>query len=64
MTLGRGFSESECSGKAAPDVVVLSNAMWRELYASDPGIIGRTVRMNRAPMTVIGVAAPGFGVRI
>lgn len=61
MALGRGFSESECTGKSEPAVLVLSNAMWQDRYASDPGIIGRTIRMNRIPMTVIGVAAPGFG---
>lgn len=60
MALGRGFTESECNGKATADVVVLSNALWREQYASDAAIVGRTVRMNRVPMTVIGVAAPGF----
>ena len=60
MALGRGFTESECTGKSTADVVVLSNALWRETYASDPAVVGRTVRMNRVPMTVIGVAAAGF----
>ena len=60
MALGRGFTESECTGKATADVVVLSNALWRENYASDPAIVGRIVRMNRVPMTVIGVAGTGF----
>lgn len=60
LALGRGFTEAECTGRAMPDVVVLSNALWRDNYGSDLAIVGRTVRMNRVPMTVIGVAAPGF----
>lgn len=39
MTLGRGFTESECTGKASANVVVLGNTEWRERYASSSAII-------------------------
>jgi len=60
MTIGRGFAESECTGEGASDLMVLSNDYWRRGFGSDPGILGRTLRINRVPLTVIGVAAPGF----
>jgi macrolide transport system ATP-binding/permease protein len=60
MAVGRGFAEAECSGDRAPDLVVLSNDYWRRGFGSDPAIVGRRLRMNRVPVTVIGVAAPGF----
>ena len=60
MALGRGFAEAECSGEGASDLVVLSDDYWRREFGGDPAIVGRTVRMNRVPATVIGVAAPGF----
>lgn len=60
MTLGRGFAQAECSGEGASDLVVLSNDYWRRAFEADPKIVGRRLHMNRAPVTVIGVAAPGF----
>jgi predicted permease len=39
--------------------VVLADAFWRRLGA-DPSIVGRTILLNRSPVTVVGVAPPGF----
>lgn len=61
MALGRGFAEAECSGEGASDLVVLSHEYWRRGFNGDPNIVGHTIRMNRVPLMVIGVAAPGFG---
>lgn len=60
MALGRGFAEAECTGGDASNLVVLSDAFWRREFAADTAIVGRTIHMNRVPVTVIGVAAPGF----
>jgi len=60
MTIGRGFAEAECSGEGASDLVVLGNDFWQREFGGDPAIVGRRLRMNRVPVTVIGVAAPGF----
>ena len=60
MALGRGFAKEECSKRNASDLVVLSNDYWRRAFGGDPAIVGRRLRMDRVPVTVIGVAAPGF----
>jgi predicted permease len=59
--LGRVFGPPEYGDKpGAFSVVVLSDRYWRSNYAADPGIVGKTIRVNRHELTVIGVAAPEF----
>jgi hypothetical protein len=41
-------------------VTVLSDDLWRRSYGSDPHVLGRTLRMDNAPYTIIGVLPPGF----
>ena len=40
--------------------IVLSDALWRNVFASDPGIVGRRVLVNGEQAVVAGVAPPGF----
>jgi predicted permease len=40
--------------------VVLGDSLWRNRYGADPRIVGRTVRVNDVPATVIGVMPPRF----
>jgi putative ABC transport system permease protein len=57
--LGRTFSEAE--GQAGgPRVAILSEALWRQSFGADPRILGRTVRVNAEPRTVIGVMPASF----
>jgi putative ABC transport system permease protein len=57
--LGRTFSEDE--GKTGgPSVVLLSENLWRESFGGDPGIIGRTIRVNAKPRTVVGIMPHNF----
>jgi predicted permease len=58
--LGRGFLREEDDAFGAYPVAILSHATWQNLFESDPGILGRTVRINDSPFTVIGVAPAGF----
>jgi predicted permease len=52
--LGRVFSEDE--GKTGgPQVAILSETLWRKAFNSDPQIIGKTIRVNARPRTVVGV---------
>ena len=53
--LGRYFGPAE-DHPGAPNVVVLSYALWSTTFASDPRIIGRTILLSEKPYTVIGVA--------
>lgn len=57
--IGRQFSRDD-DRPDAPRVVMLLDAVWRERYGADTSVIGRTVRLNGAPATVIGVMPPGF----
>ncbi len=57
--LGRGFLAEEES-PAGPRVVVLSHDLWTRLYHSDPAALGRILRVNSEPHTIIGVMPPGF----
>jgi predicted permease len=41
-------------------VVVLGADFWHHEFAADPGVVGRTVRLNGTPFTVIGVAPDSF----
>ena len=57
--LGRGFREEEgVYGKN--DVVILSDGLWRQEFGADPAAIGRKLRVDGSPQTVVGVMAPGF----
>jgi predicted permease len=63
MKLGRTFTHDE-HAPSAPAVVVLSNRLWRELFGSDPSIVGRSMRTTNGPpqMTIVGVAPPELDV--
>jgi predicted permease len=43
-----------------PLVTVLGHDYWTTRFAADPGIVGRTVRVNTRSATIVGVAEPGF----
>jgi putative ABC transport system permease protein len=56
MARGRAFSaEEKQPGKDR--VVVISDALWRRRYGSDPGVIGRTIVVNGANHLVVGIAS-------
>jgi putative ABC transport system permease protein len=58
-TLGRAFSrEDEAPG--AQRVAVLGYEMWQRRYGGDANILGRTIRLNDNPVTVVGVMPPDF----
>ncbi len=57
--LGHPFAESD-EGVSPTPVVLVSDALWRGALASDPHVIGRTMRINGAPHTIIGVMPRGF----
>jgi putative ABC transport system permease protein len=56
---GRYLAASE-KGPKAPAVVVLSYVFWHSRLASDPHILGKTISLDGAPNTVIGVMPQGF----
>lgn len=54
--LGRTLLPSDEDASAEP-VIVLGDALWRRRFGADPGIIGRIIRVNDKPRTVVGVLA-------
>lgn len=57
--LGRRFAAGD-EEASAPAVAMLSHAAWQSHFGSDPEILGKTVFLNREPMTVVGVMPEGF----
>ena len=58
--LGRGFREDEDQVPGRDAVVVHGPDFWKHEFASDPSVLGRTVRLNGREFTVIGVAPATF----
>src|SRR5690606_2552453 len=57
--LGRGFAEGE-DQPGAEAVVLLGHQVWQDDFAGDPRVVGRQVRINSQPGTIIGVMPPEF----
>jgi len=58
--LGRLIQPDDDGPDGAARVVVVSHAFWRGAMGGDSTAVGSTVRLNGAPFTVVGVAAPDF----
>ena len=56
--LGRGFSPEEVRDRAP--VLLLGHHLWKSRYDGDPSVVGRALRLNDEPATIIGVLPPTF----
>ena len=59
-TLGRGIRPDEDRVPGRDAVVVLAYSTWAEQFGSDPGVVGRQVRLGGLDFTVVGVAPESF----
>ena len=57
---GRGFLESDDAAGAAP-VALLGRNVWQSRYGGDAGILGRTVTIDGAPSTIVGIVPDASG---
>lgn len=57
--IGRLFSAEECKWHG-PAAVMLGHGVWERRFASDPGIVGRTLIINDKPVRVVGVLPASF----
>ncbi len=57
---GRLFAPGEGEAPDTAVAVILGYAYWQKRFGGDPGAVGRQVRINGAPATIIGVAQKGF----
>jgi predicted permease len=58
--LGRFFQATDEHGPHSAPYVVLSNNLWRSAFNADPAVVGTTVRLDKDPFTVVGVAPAQF----
>ncbi len=59
--LGRTFRPEEGADRpGAFPIAVISYKMWQTEFRGDPQILGKTIRLNRRDLTIIGVAPPNF----
>ncbi len=58
--LGRDFSEAD-DQPGAPGVVLIRHEYWQRQYGGAADILGRTIRLNGTPRTIVGVLPPDFG---
>lgn len=56
--LGRIFRPDD----SREPVVILSHSLWTSRLASDPKVVGRTIRLSGTPFTIIGIAPENFGL--
>jgi len=57
--LGRAFTEDEMNVEAGR-VAILTDGYWRQRFNGDPGVVGRTIRVDGAPRLVVGILPPSF----
>ena len=57
---GRAFRPEEDTVAGTQAVTIISARLWRGRFASDPAVIGETMRVNDVPLTIIGVLPDGF----
>lgn len=57
--LGRAMVEDE-NEPAKANVAVLGHTLWRTRFGGDPSIVGQAITLDSRPVTVIGIAPPGF----
>ncbi|HEX4639521.1 MAG TPA: ABC transporter permease [Chthoniobacterales bacterium] len=56
--IGRNFTDDEMDPQT--NVVILTDALWRQRFNSDPNVLGRDIRINGIPRKIVGVLPPAF----
>ncbi len=56
---GRAFG-ADADQPGSPPVAVISERLWRDRFGADPALIGRSIRINDGPVTVLGVMPASF----
>jgi predicted permease len=58
--LGRLLNRSDDDHPGASEAAVLSWSTWKSDFGADPNIVGKTIRLNKQPYTIVGVTPEGF----
>lgn len=59
-TRGRTLLPSDEIAPGGHPVVAISDGLWRRDFGADPDIVGKTIKINNYPLTVVGVIEPSF----
>lgn len=57
--LGRNLASAD-DEKGAPKVMLISERLWKKSFGGNPAVIGRDVRLDGTPRTIVGVMPAGF----
>src|SRR5262249_28102833 len=57
---GRAFESIGLAELAASPAVLVSENYWRKRFAADPAVLGKTIRLNGAAFTIIGITPRDF----
>jgi predicted permease len=57
--IGRTLAPDD-DNPAAPAVATLSDRFWQTRFAADPGVLGKTISINKVPVTIVGVTPASF----
>ena len=57
--IGRPFGDADAQAHA-PRVTILTHGLWQARFGGDPGVIGRTVRLDGHPAEIVGIMPSGF----
>jgi predicted permease len=58
--MGRMLTEADDNSASAQPAAVISYEFWKRRFGLDPGVVGRQITINDAPMVIAGVTPPGF----
>jgi predicted permease len=58
--IGRTLNATDDSAPGGSPVAVISHDFWERRFDLDPGVLGRTILVDRTPVTIVGVTPPGF----
>jgi len=60
--IGRGLQPSDIKSTGEPEpVVVLTYKRWQRMFGGDPNVLGKILRLDEEPHTIVGVMPPRFG---
>lgn len=57
---GRTLTQVDDQAGNPQHVAVISYSFWQRRFGADPGVVGKTIKFDETPLTIVGVAQPGF----
>jgi putative ABC transport system permease protein len=58
--LGRAFTPAEAERQGAAPAAIIGHGLWTRRFGADPSVVGRTININAAQYTIVGVLPRGF----